>query len=65
MQLNSHENLSPNPYVTLKASDPETWEHLQSVLADDFIDQQYFRSKYREAASKKSKARHKYKGHLY
>lgn len=48
----------------LKASDPESWERIQAVLADDFNDQKYYRSKFRDTP-RKAKKRNKYQGRLH
>jgi hypothetical protein len=58
----NHEISHPSP--VLKASDPESWERIQAVLADDFNDQKYYRSKFRDTP-RKTKKRNKYQGRLH
>lgn len=64
MYQNQDHTPSSQQNALLKASDPESWELIQAVLADDFNDQKYYRSKFRDTP-RKTKKRHKYQGRLH
>jgi hypothetical protein len=51
-------------FSVLRSSDPETWEAIQAVLADDFKEQKYYRSKFRDTP-RKPKKRNKYQGRIH